>query len=277
MGVLDAHAPRLRLVSWRPAEADTRAAQLTALGYVVQHTGLDPRTLRQIREDLPDAVVIDLDRLPSQGRDLGLAVRYYKATRELPLIFLGGETAKVQAIRAILPDAVYGPWDDAAALIKETLANPPLVTSVPQSLLDGYSGAPLHSKLGIKEGTHVLLVSMPAAALPPDLPEVPAPSLGALPAGARVTQDAAQAAGVIVWPVRTQAELDAGLPTWAPRAATARLWIAWPRKTTAWTPEVNQTAVRNAGLAAGLVDYKIARIDDVWTALAFSVRKHDKE
>lgn len=270
-------AVRLRLVSWRSAEAAVRAEQLTALGYTVQHEGLDPRTLRQIREDLPAAVVIDLDRLPSQGRDLGLAVRYYKTTRQLPLVFLGGETAKVQAIRALLPDAVYGPWADAATLINETLANPPLVTSMPQSLLDGYSGTPLHIKLGIKEGMQVLLVPLPAADASPGLPQVPAPDLGDLPAGASITHDPAQLASVIVWPVRTSAELHAGMPVWAPRAATARLWVAWPRKTPAWTPEINQTIVRDVGLAAGLVDYKIARVDDVWTALAFSVRKHSKE
>lgn len=246
-------------------------------GFDVQHEGLDPRTLRQIRDDLPDAVVIDLDRLPSQGRDLGLAVRYYKATRQLPLVFLGGETAKVTAIQALLPDAVFGPLADAAAVIRATLASPPAVTTVPQSLLDGYSGTPLHPKLGIKEGMTVLLVQPPAHAASPTLPPLPIPDLGELPAGARITHDPTAQAGVIVWPVRTAAELHAGLPSWVPRAAASRLWIAWPRKTPDWTPEVNQNTVRQAGLGAGLVDCKIARVDEVWSAGAFAQRKPKKE
>jgi len=52
-------------------------------------------------------VVIDLNRLPSQGRDLGIALRTYKTTRQVPLVFVDGDPEKVARIREILPDAVY--------------------------------------------------------------------------------------------------------------------------------------------------------------------------
>ncbi len=37
--------------------------------------------------------------------------------------------------------------------------------------------------------------------------------------------------------------------------------------------DLTQTVVRKAGLAAGLVDYKVAAIDEVWSGLRFTRRK----
>ena len=41
-------------------------------------------TLRELRSTPPDAVVIDLSRLPSHGREFAVALRGSKATRHVP-------------------------------------------------------------------------------------------------------------------------------------------------------------------------------------------------
>jgi hypothetical protein len=51
-----------------------------------------------------------------------------------------------------------------------------------------------------------------------------------------------------------------------------RLWIAWPKKASGVASDLSQTVVRQVGLAAGLVDYKICAIDQTWSALLFTRR-----
>ena len=55
--------------------------------------------LREIQEDAPAAVIIDLSRLPSQGRDMGLALRQRKGTRSIPLVFVEGDPKKVARVK----------------------------------------------------------------------------------------------------------------------------------------------------------------------------------
>jgi len=62
------------------------------------------------------------------------------------------------------------------------------------------------------------------------------------------------------WPAHC---LDVGPGT---RAETAR-------KSACATADLSQQRVREAGLAAGLVDYKICAIDESWSALCFTQRK----
>ena len=103
----------IRLIHWKAEEAEERAARLAALGY---HVDCRPPTgrgfLRELAQNPPDAVLIDLARLPSQGRDLAIQIRRQAATRQVPLIFAGGQEAKVDAIRELLPDAMYAQWPD---------------------------------------------------------------------------------------------------------------------------------------------------------------------
>jgi hypothetical protein len=51
------------------------------------------------------------------------------------------------------------------------------------------------------------------------------------------------------------------------------LWIIWPKKTSSLASDLSQPIVRETGLAAGLVDYKVCSVDETWTGLKFTVRK----
>jgi hypothetical protein len=50
------------------------------------------------------------------------------------------------------------------------------------------------------------------------------------------------------------------------------LWIVWPKSSGVET-DLDGNAVRDFGLTAGLVDYKIAAIDAVWSGLCFARRR----
>ena len=51
------------------------------------------------------------------------------------------------------------------------------------------------------------------------------------------------------------------------------LWIVWPKKSSGVVTDLSQTAVREVGLAAGLVDYKVCSINETWSGLLFTRRK----
>ena len=54
------------------------------------------------------------------------------------------------------------------------------------------------------------------------------------------------------------------------------LWIAWPKKAAHMETDLDFDSVQSVGLAHGLVDNKVAAIDETWTALRFVYRKTDR-
>jgi hypothetical protein len=256
---------RVRLIHWNAAEAEERAARLERLDYVVDRAlPRGPATIRELAADPPDAVVIDLSRLPSQGRDVAVNLRLQARTRHVPLLFAGGDPAKLPAIRALLPDAVYTSWEEIASALPEAIAAPPATPVVPRSAFEAYAGRPLLGKLGIKAGTRLALL-----AAPDDLRD----TLGPLPERVAVSAAIDADTDLALWFVRSRAELEAGIDGVAAQVQRASLWIAWPKKGSALAADVAQQPVREAGLAAGLVDFKICSIDDTWSALLFRRRK----
>jgi hypothetical protein len=51
------------------------------------------------------------------------------------------------------------------------------------------------------------------------------------------------------------------------------LWIAWPKKASGVATDLDGNGVRDAGLALGLVDYKVAALDETWSGLCFARRR----
>src|SRR5210317_679139 len=102
---------RIRIIHRKPEEISAEVRALRQAGHQVDRRPLDSMdALRRIRKRPPDAIIIDLSRIPSQGRDIGLALRQAKSTRHVPLIFAGGLPEKVEKVQAALPDAEYTPW-----------------------------------------------------------------------------------------------------------------------------------------------------------------------
>jgi CheY-like chemotaxis protein len=253
---------RIRLIHWNAAEAAEKAALLEAAGYRVEFENPGPEILREMRSDPPAAVVIDLGRLPSHGREIGAALRQSKATRFVPLVFAGGEPAKVAKVRELLPDAVFTEWRGIRAALKRALSAKPKAVATPPVI--GYSGTPLPKKLGIKPTSLVSLVAAPDGF--EDL-------LADRPEGARLVRKKNPKSDLILWFVTSRAELHRGIQRMAAIPDKAGLWIAWPKKTSRLAGDLGERDVRETGLANGLVDYKICAIDDTWSGLKFARRQ----
>ena len=90
--------------------------------------------------------------------------------------------------------------------------------------------------------------------------------------GARLVEAGSQPCDLILWFVRSQEELEAGISSLIPRVGKDGLWVIWPKKTSAIASNLSQVSVRKTVMAAGMVDYKISAIDATWAGLRFALR-----
>ena len=128
----------------------------------------------------------------------------------------------------------------------------------------GYSGTPIARKLGIKEGHVVVLVGAP-----------PAWSIPALPAGVKETRRLSSTpADVVVAFFSNLATLAAKVPALAGRIAMdGALWVAWPRRAGGHHSDITENDIRATVLPLGLVDIKVAALDEDWSGLKMVWRK----
>jgi len=256
---------RVVLVHWNEAEARQRANLLTRARFQVEAPPVEQGSagLRGVRDDPPDAFVIDLTRLPSHGRAVATALRQFKTTRRVPIVFIEGDAEKTARIREQLPDATFTGWDGVNAAIRHAIANPPATPVVP-STMGAYSGTPLPKKLGVREGIVMALLGAPKGF---------EKALGDVGKSIRLQTHARGKADLIMLFVKSRVELGRRLPAairlMADRAA---LWIAWPKKASGIQSDLSEEVVRKTGLDSGLVDYKICAIDGTWSGLRFARR-----
>ena len=255
---------RIVLIHWKPAEAEKHVETLRSGGMAVEVVApKDGRAVRALSARAPDAFLIDLSRLPSQGQAVGIELRKTADTRRVPLVFVGGEEAKVKRVFRVLPDAAFLSWEELPHSLDAAIRSIPAKPTTPNTMA-GYSGTPLPKKLGIKASSTVAILGAPdgfEAKLDP------------LPEGARVHRQARTADRVLFF-VDSLATLHQRFGT-ASRMVRdgGGLWIMWPKKASGVKTDVAETAVREYGLAAGWVDYKICAVDETWSGLQFARRR----
>jgi hypothetical protein len=131
-----------------------------------------------------------------------------------------------------------------------------------------HSGTPLPKKLGIREGSRLLLLGAPEgfdAALVP------------LPGGVQRLRRAGPELDVVLVFATRRAELDRRVPGLVRSLAPdGRLWLAWPKKAAEVATDLTFDDVQGLGLAAGLVDNKSASVTDVFQGLQFVYRLRDR-
>ena len=128
----------------------------------------------------------------------------------------------------------------------------------------GYSGTPLPKKLGIRENYSCVLVNSPARF---------ERKLDPLPTGATLVEDG-RGANVAVLFVSSQAELARDFrPLAKALPKKVAFWIAWPKKASGVKTDLTENVIREFGLGAGWVDYKVCAIDETWSGLCFARRK----
>ncbi len=140
----------------------------------------------------------------------------------------------------------------------------------------GYSGTPLIKKLGLQSGMAIAFVDAP---------------LNYMDTLGRVPDDA-----VVIWELNAGALAELGVPLdFIQFFANERivleaafpilkstlppdgmLWIAWPKKASKVKTDLDENIIREMGLANGLVDVKVAAVDEVWSGLKFVYRLADR-
>lgn len=253
----------VRLIHWDEDEGLKRRKQLEAFGFEAAYDFSDGIlvVLRLLRAAPPDAVVIDLTRLPSHGREVARSLRGAKTTRHVPLIFVDGEPEKVQVTKALLPDATYTAWGRAKTAIAKAIAKPVTNPVVPGDLL---SGRPTVAKLGVKPGNKVAVLQSPKGFVE---------TLKPLPAKVTFTARPEPSADLFLCFVRSARELNAYLLSLREPVDRQTIWMMWPKKASGVKSDLDGNVVRETGLAAGWVDFKVCSVDDTWSGLAFKRKK----
>jgi hypothetical protein len=124
---------------------------------------------------------------------------------------------------------------------------------------------PVVAKLGVKPGFKVALLGSPKGF---------ADSLTPLPAKVKFTARPEPDADIYLCFATSSRELQAHLL--ATRAAGRQtLWLAWPKKASGVKSDLDGNIVRETGLRAGWVDFKVCALDATWSALAFKKRKKE--
>ena len=258
---------KIKLVAWNENEAAGHLRELESAGFTV-----DASTLRgtggiigRFREAMPDAVVIDLDRMPSFGREVGIMLRTSKTTRHLPLIFAGGPAEKIARIKDDLPDATFTSWEKIAGAIRSAMAHPPLAPIKPTPHMERWDASSLVKKLGIKDGMQIAVLG--------DFDEM-AEIIGELPQEAAFVKKFTAETKLALYVVKSESEVARAFEHAMARLPVAgSLWIIHPKQSKKRSVDFNQNDVRELGLAHGFVDYKVCSVNNDWSGLKFARRR----
>jgi hypothetical protein len=132
----------------------------------------------------------------------------------------------------------------------------------------GYSGTHLVKKLGIKAGQKIAFLNQSQGYQK---------SLEPLPTDLSISDTLGKDLDFIHFFVKEMVHLEKNLPE-LKNALTynGTLWISWPKKASKVETDLDGNAVRELGLAIGLVDVKVAAIDEIWSGLKFVYRQEDR-
>jgi hypothetical protein len=134
----------------------------------------------------------------------------------------------------------------------------------------GYSGTPLWKKLGLKEGRRLLMADAPSGWQLGEAPD--GISVAGLPAKGPEGQGGPE--DVLIAFFSTLAGLAGALPALSRRTfPEAALWIAWPRRAGGHESDILEQDIRDLALPMGLVDVKVAAIDEDWSGLRLVWRR----
>jgi len=132
----------------------------------------------------------------------------------------------------------------------------------------GYSGTPLAKKLGIKDGTRVLVIDPPANYL-----ELIAP----LPAGASVIDKPTNDVDLIHFFTNSRDGLAAGLNQYKKLIKQdGAIWVSWYKKAAKLPTEITEDVIRDVALPLGLVDIKVCAVDEKWSGLKLVIRRENR-
>jgi CheY-like chemotaxis protein len=255
--------PRVRVIHWKPAESSVLVDAVRAAGFEPEydpaHTASE--IARALKENPPDAVVIDLTRLPSHGREMAVWIRNRKSSRTLPIVFVDGEPDKLARVKDVLPDATYATRATLARALKTACKNRSASPVIPPSAMERFKAKTAAQKLGIAAATTVAVI---------DPPRDYASVLGPMPDDVEFLEDPAAVQKITLWFIRDAESMLAAVRRMRAIAAATKLWILWPK---AQPNRFREGSIRELGIENGLVDYKICSVNDQWSGILFARKK----
>jgi hypothetical protein len=146
------------------------------------------------------------------------------------------------------------------------------MASAHESFAAGYSGRPLWKKLGCRPGGRLLTRLAPRGWTVAELPE-------GTTAGTLADGEPAPAAGdVVVAFFGAHAQLAAAIGSLGESIfPDGSLWIAWPRRAGGHDSDIREQDIRDLALPLGLVDVKVAALDQDWSGLRLVWRKERRQ
>ena len=258
----------VRLICWNEELAQQREKEVTKLGYRVDASSLRGSSafISHFRDLNPAIALIDLDRMPSYGREVAIALRGSKTTRHIPIVFAGGIEEKVTRLRTELPDATFTSWEKIGKALKRAIAAVPIEPVQLTPYMERWRESPLTRKLGINANMKVALIG----GAEDRMEEI----VGELPDGASINQRVGPETRLILYVAHSLRELDGSIDhARAHLPDGASFWIIHPKTTAKMRSDFNQNDVRKLALARGFVDYKVCAVDAQWSGLKFARRK----
>ncbi|MGA9334068.1 MAG: DUF3052 domain-containing protein [Rudaea sp.] len=133
------------------------------------------------------------------------------------------------------------------------------------SVTAGYSGTPLAKKLGIKAGSHVLLLNAPTQYLQLVAPLPPHVHFRARPNH--------EVDIVHVFATRRQ-DLEKRLAVLRKRLRPdAAVWVSWPKRAARMPTDITEGTIREVAFPLGFVDIKVCAVNETWSGLKVVVRR----
>jgi hypothetical protein len=250
--------PRILVIHYDPAEVLMLASRIRRENFEADvYSVRGTAGFSAIRGAPPDAIVIDLTRMPSYGRAMGALLRESKSLRKIPLVFIEGDPVKTKLVKKTLPDALFTNVLRIGAALEKAIRQAPAEPMAPVA-----PGVPLAGKLRIEPGSTVAVMYAPEGFLE---------KLGPLPKDARFERQAANATVILLF-VKSVAALGRELNTISPKLQRGRtLWIIWPKKASRFKTDLTMPKIAEMCSALSLSGYKVCAVDEIWSGLAVTL------
>ena len=136
----------------------------------------------------------------------------------------------------------------------------------------GYSGTPLATKLGLKDGMVAAFIALPQplAAL---TQSVAFAAVERSPAWSRIAGAERRFDFIHAFTRERDEIADNLVRLQEALKADGMIWVSWPKKASKVATDVTEDVVRAEALKLDLVDVKVAAIDEIWSGLKLVIRK----
>lgn len=129
----------------------------------------------------------------------------------------------------------------------------------------GYSGTPLAKKLGVGDGSCVVVKNAPENYLH---------LLEPVPAGVVFEKTVSRSTDIVHVFCDRKSNLQVELEYLRKAIKSSGVvWVSWPKKASKMPTDISEDTIRELALPLGFVDIKVCAVNEVWSGLKLVIRK----